>query len=68
MKELVSVVVSCYNEEEVIPIFYDEIKKIAKKMDYVNFEFLFVDDGSKDKTLNIIKDLSKDACKIHQSI
>ena len=32
MKELVSVVVSCYNEEEVIPIFYDEIKKIAKKM------------------------------------
>lgn len=64
MKELVSVVVSCYNEEEVIPIFYDEIKKIAKKMDYVNFEFLFVDDGSKDKTLNIIKDLSKDDSRV----
>lgn len=64
MKELVSVVVSCYNEEEVIPIFYDEIKKIAKKMDYVNFEFLFVDDGSKDNTLKIVKDLSKDDSRV----
>lgn len=56
--KLISVVVSCYNEEEVLPIFYEEIIKIAQKLDKVNFEFLFVDDGSKDKTLKVIKDLS----------
>ena len=64
MKELVSVVVSCYNEEEVLPIFYKEINKISKEMDYVNFEFLFVDDGSKDKTLEIIKKLSKEDSRV----
>ena len=59
MKELISVVVSCYNEEEVLPIFYKEIDEISKKIDNVNFEFLFVDDGSKDRTLSIIKELAK---------
>ena len=54
MKELVSVVVSCYNEEEVLPIFYKEINKISKEMDYVNFEFLFVDDGSNDSRVKYI--------------
>ena len=63
-KELVSVVVSCYNEEEVLPIFYKEIDKISKKMEYVNFEFLFVDDGSKDNTLEVIKNLSKEDSRV----
>lgn len=58
MKELISVIVSCYNEEESIPYFYEEIRKVAKEME-VDFEFLFVDDGSKDTTLKIVKDLSK---------
>ena len=57
MKKLLSVVVSCYNEEEVIPIFYKEINKISKKMNELSFEFIFVDDGSKDKTLEILKKL-----------
>ncbi len=64
MKELVSVVVSCYNEEEVLPIFYKEINKISKEMDYVDFEFLFVDDGSKDNTLKIVKDLASDDSRV----
>ena len=64
MKELVSVVVSCYNEEEVLPIFYKETNKISKEMDYVNFEFLFVDDGSKDNTLKIVKDLASDDSRV----
>ena len=64
MKKLISVVVSCYNEEEVLPIFYKEIDDVSKKLDSVNFEFLFVDDGSKDKTLNTIKDLSKDDSRV----
>lgn len=55
----ISVIVSCYNEQEAIPYFYEEIIKTAKEMDYVNFEFLFVNDGSKDNTLNILKELAK---------
>ncbi len=58
-KDKISVVVPCYNEEESLPIFYKEINKISKEMESVNFEFLFINDGSKDKTLSILRDLSK---------
>lgn len=59
--EKISIVVPCYNEEESLPIFYQEISKIAEKMKKkVDFEFLFVDDGSKDNTLPILKNLSKE--------
>ncbi len=56
--EKISIIVPCYNEEEAIPYFYNEINKIIKEMKY-NFEIIFVNDGSKDKTIEIIKDLSK---------
>lgn len=59
-KDLISIVIPCYNEEESLPIFYKEIKKIAKKMNNVDFEFMFINDGSKDKTLEILRDLSKE--------
>lgn len=55
MKKLLSVIVSCYNEEEALPLFYKEINKISKKMKDLNFEFIFVNDGSVDKTLSVIK-------------
>lgn len=58
-KEKISIVVPCYNEEESLPIFYQEITKIAKEMKKVDFEFVFINDGSKDKTLSILRDLSK---------
>ncbi|MDD3242006.1 MAG: glycosyltransferase family 2 protein [Bacilli bacterium] len=58
--KMISVVVPCYNEEEALPHFYKEIVKIAKEMDdKVDFEFLFVNDGSKDDTLDMLRDLSK---------
>ena len=59
MKKTLSVIISCYNEEETIPLFYKEIIKIAKKMKYLDFEFIFVNDGSKDLTLDILKKLNK---------
>ena len=64
MKKLISVVISCYNEEDVLHIFYKEIDEVSKKIEDVNFEFLFVDDGSKDKTLSIIKELSKSDSRV----
>ena len=54
MKKLLSVIVSCYNEEESLPLFYTEINNVSKKMNYLDFEFIFVDDGSKDSTLNVL--------------
>ena len=58
-KKMLSVVVPCYNEESSLPHFYKEITKIAKKMKELDFEFIFVNDGSKDNTLEVIKDLRK---------
>ena len=47
--KLVSVVVPCYNEEEVLPMFYDEITKVTDSMkkehSELEFEFLFINDG-----------------------
>lgn len=58
-KELLTVIVSCYNEEETIPYFYEEMIKIADQMKPLTFEFLFINDGSKDNTLQVIKNLNK---------
>ena len=59
MKKLLSVVVACYNEEEALPYFYKEITKVAKNMKELEFEFIFVNDGSKDNTLEVIKKFNK---------
>lgn len=53
----ISIVVPCYNEAEVINIFYDELKKIQDELK-IDFEVIFVDDGSKDKTLDLIREVS----------
>ena len=55
--EKISLIVPCYNEEKTIPLFYAECNKVLKDLD-LDYEYLFVDDGSKDKTLEILKDLS----------
>lgn len=55
---MISIVVPCYNEALALPLFYKEIKKLALKMHYEHFEFLFINDGSKDATLSIIQELA----------
>ncbi len=55
--EKISVVVSCYNEEKALPLFYEEMERV-RKQDFegiVDFEYIFVNDGSKDKTLDIMR-------------
>ena len=57
---LLSIVVPCYNEQEALPFFYKEICRVAEEMKAshgADFEFIFVDDGSKDNTLAIARQL-----------
>ena len=64
---LISLVVPCYNEEESLPIFYKEASKIAQQMEIshgADFEFIFVDDGSKDRTLQIARELHRKDARV----
>ena len=56
---LITIVVPCYNEEQALPLFYQEITRVAQEMAPVDFEFLFVDDGSKDNTLPVLRSLAE---------
>ena len=60
--ELITVIVPCYNEQEVLPLFYDEITRVAAEMSDVHeveFEFLFINDGSRDRTLEMLRELAR---------
>ena len=63
-KSLISIIIPCFNEEEAIPLFYKEIKKVSNKIKNVEWEYLFIDDGSTDNSLEIIKELSDKDKKI----
>lgn len=65
MKELISIIIPCYNEQESIPLFYNEINKVMDIMTDTNFELLFIDDGSKDKTLVEAKKLTSQDGRVH---
>ena len=56
MKKILSIIVPCYNEEQALPFFYQEIDKVSKELKELNFELIFVNDGSKDKTLEVLKE------------
>lgn len=60
MSKLLSIVVPCYNEEEAIPIFYKEINKVKQELTSVDVELVFIDDGSRDRTLEVLRQLSKE--------
>lgn len=55
----ISLIIPCYNEEETLPIIYREIDKISKYMINESFEIIFINDGSKDNTLKILREFSK---------
>lgn len=62
MHDKITIIVPCYNEQETIPIFIEEMDKIYAKMQEsygVTMEYLFVDDGSRDRTLIILKESAK---------
>lgn len=55
----ITIIVPCYNEEEALPIYYKEMKNVMQEMRGVQFELIFVDDGSSDSTLKIMKALNR---------
>lgn len=59
MKKLVSILVPAYNEQEVLGLLFDRLDSLANTVPHYDFEFLFVNDGSRDDTLEIIKKRAK---------
>ena len=64
-KDLISLVIPCYNEEEAIPLLYPELVKISEQMNYVDFEFIMVDNCSEDRTLELMKELHEKDSRVH---
>lgn len=66
---LLTVIVPCFNEEEAAPLFYEEMNKTKvifnKEIPGVEFELIFIDDGSKDKTLEVLKELRAKDSSVH---
>lgn len=60
----ISLIVPCYNEEDSLSTLYGELVKVSQKMSDYEFEYLFIDDGSHDKTLDIIKGFSKSDARV----
>jgi glycosyltransferase involved in cell wall biosynthesis len=58
-KKLVTILIPAYNEEEVLPLLYKRLCSLMDSLPQYNFEILFINDGSKDTTLNIIKEMRK---------
>ena len=62
--EKCTIVVPCYNEEEAIPLFYEATNEALKDMP-LEIEYLFVNDGSRDKTLDVLRELSEKDARVH---
>lgn len=58
MKKSVTILIPAYNEEPVLPVLYDRLNKLAEAMKKYDLEFLFVNDGSRDKTIDIIREFA----------
>ena len=63
-KKLVTILIPAYNEEEALPILYERLVKLTNSLPQYNFELLFVNDGSHDKTLDILKEMRKSDSRI----
>lgn len=53
----ISLIIPCYNEQDSLPIFYEEVIEVLSSMNY-DYELLFINDGSKDNTLSLLKNLA----------
>lgn len=63
-KMTISIIIPCFNEEESLPLFYAEMEKIKQQIKE-EFEYIFVNDGSKDRTLQVLRDLNQTDRNVH---
>ena len=61
----ISIIIPAYNEEDSLPYLYERLTKLIDDIKNYEFEILFVNDGSKDKTLEIIKEYRKKITDLH---
>lgn len=64
-KPLLTLVVPCYNEQESLPLFYQEAQRVTADMSGVDIEYMFIDDGSKDRTMEVVHDLADSDDRVH---
>lgn len=57
--KVLSLITPCYNEEKALPYFYKSVCNVEKQLKNIKFEIIFIDDGSKDNTLKILKNYAK---------
>ena len=62
--KLIDIVVPCYNEEEVLPLFVEETDKVIATIPDYRFRYIFINDGSKDRTLEVLRELAAKADNI----
>lgn len=60
----ITVLIPCFNEERSLPLLYDKLVELGSDKRYV-WEFLFINDGSKDNTLNVLKEMAKKDIRVH---
>lgn len=63
----VTIIIPAYNEEASLPFLYERIEKLINSIDNYEFEILFVNDGSKDKTIELIKEYREKIAEYHMS-
>lgn len=63
-RKKISLLIPAYNEQEVLRHLYERLNKLAGQTPHYDFEFLFINDGSRDKTLDILKELAKTDSRI----
>lgn len=64
---MISIIVPCYNEEEALPLFLPELQKVADEMTAAHkeeFEFLFINDGSRDRTLELLRRFAREDSRV----
>ena len=61
----ISLIIPCYNEEASLSTFYSELIKVSQQMATYEFEYLFIDDGSSDSTLSIIKEFAQNDTRVN---
>ena len=63
-KKMISIIIPCYNEEATLPVLYEELKKLSVQLEAYDLEYVFVNDGSSDRTFFMLTEMAKQDEKV----